>query len=78
MTGLWLKGLPPLEPTNIVEPEWLITPSGKRMSKTHWNTPHNGHARSVTYQGIADAMAEQWGGEYNRSATRKIKQLELF
>ena len=64
MTGLWLKNLPLIKPTNIVEPEWMIAPSGKRMSKIHW---YNGGSkksvriRSITYQGIADAMAEQWG-----------------
>ena len=65
MTGIWLKGLPPLEPTNIVEPEWIISPFGKRHSKTHWqnpstNNPDNARLRSKTYPGIAKAMAEQW------------------
>ena len=66
MTGLWLKNLPLLQPTKMVEPEWVIPPSGKRMSKTHannpsTNNPENAKLRSRTYQGIADAMAEQWG-----------------
>lgn len=65
-TGLWLKNLPLLKPTNIVEPIWMTTNSGKRMSKTHWycsstNNPENAKTRSRTYQGIADAMASQWG-----------------
>ncbi len=65
MTGLWLKNLPLIIPTKIVEPEWIIPPSGKRMSKTHamnpsTNSPENSKLRSRTYQGIADAMAEQW------------------
>ena len=61
-TGLWLKNLPPLVPTNIVEPEYVIDKTrGKRYSKTHWGSSGNGHLRSKTYQGIADAMAEQWG-----------------
>jgi len=65
MTGLWLKGLPLLKPTKIVEPEWITSPSGKRHSKTHWknpstSNPENAKLRSTTYQGIADAMAEQW------------------
>lgn len=54
-TCLWLKGLPKLKPTNIV--------SGREQrihkmppSKDRWKL------RSITYQGIADAMAEQWGG----------------
>jgi hypothetical protein len=66
MTGLWIKNLPLLERTKIVEPEWIISPSGKRYSKTHWqnpstNNPENAKLRSRTYKGIAQAMAEQWG-----------------
>ena len=67
MTGLWLKNLPLIKPTNIVEPEWVIMKtSGKRMSRTHYNSSSTGRPdmaklRSLTYQGIADAMAEQWG-----------------
>lgn len=68
MTGLWLKNLPLLKPTKIVEPEWVYpkSGSGKRMSKTHannpsTNNPSNSMLRSKTYQGIADAMADQWG-----------------
>lgn len=62
-TCLWLKNLPPLEPTNVlVKPAsgvWANqTPSGQNKlgpSKDRWKL------RSITYQGIADAMAEQWG-----------------
>ena len=65
MTGLWLKNLPPLRPTKIVTPEWVIAPSGKRVSKWHWNStstnnPENAKFRSKTFEGIAAAMAEQW------------------
>ena len=65
-TGLWLKNLPLLKPTKIVEPEWTISLSGKRHSKTHWkhpstNNPQNSKLRSKTYIGIAKAMAKQWG-----------------
>ncbi len=67
MTGLWLKNLPLLKPTKKVNPEWVYTKSGsnKRMSKTHWNTPstnnsRNAQVRSITYLGIAKAMAAQW------------------
>jgi len=53
-TCLWLKGLPKLKPTNIVEGRenriWKMSPSKDRAKK-----------RSLTYQGIAGAMAEQWG-----------------
>lgn len=66
-TGLWLKNLPLLKPTNIVEPEWVTDSMGKkRYSKKAW-TPGGGSKeerskiRSKTYQGIANAMADQWG-----------------
>ncbi len=59
-TCLWLQGLPKLQPTNIVETrENRIHKKsalrGKGSSKTRQQD------RSRTYQGIADAMAEQWG-----------------
>jgi len=67
-TGLWLKNLPKLIPENIVEPEWVYpkSGSGKRMSKTHSNSPStynkkNSGLRSKTYLGIAKAIATQWG-----------------
>jgi len=53
-TCLWLKNLPKLKPTNIVkgrEQRVFKEPP----SKERWKN------RSRTYQGIADAMAEQWG-----------------
>ena len=70
-TCLWLKGLPNLVPTNIVSKgEVVISKSGNRMSKWYYETSKlplkNGiraKARSVTFQGIADAMAAQWGVE---------------
>ncbi len=54
-TCLWLKGLPKLTPTDIVEGREARV---HRMapSPTRWKD------RSRTYQGIADAMAAQWGG----------------
>lgn len=68
MTGFWLKNLPLLKPEMIVEPEWIYpkSGSGKRMSKIHaenssTNNPENAKLRSRTYQGIANAMANQWG-----------------
>ena len=70
-TCLWLKGLPLLQPTNIVSKgEVVISKSGNRMSKWYYETSKltlkNGvraKARSVTFEGIANAMAEQWGTE---------------
>jgi len=59
-TCLWLKNLPKLKPTNVVEHErkW----DGKRW-RTWVDTfsSYNSEARSRTFQGIANAMAEQWG-----------------
>lgn len=53
-TCLWLRGLPLLQPTNIVEGReqkvWKMPPSENR-----WKD------RSRTFKGIAEAMAEQWG-----------------
>jgi hypothetical protein len=53
-TCLWLKNLPKLTPTNIVE---------GREAKVHKMPPSKDRwkLRSLTYQGIADAMAKQWG-----------------
>lgn len=52
-TGLWLKNLPLLEPTNIVE--------GRKKRIHHWpDSKGRSKGRSRTFQGIADAMAEQW------------------
>lgn len=69
-TGLWLKNLPLLEYTNIVEPiaHWHggCRRGGKKMdgSRTPCKLPtalKYGKDRSITFNGIADAMAEQWG-----------------
>ena len=67
-TCLWLKGLPTLVPTNILQPtefqtngrpRWRnMTPSGQNNlgpSRDRWKI------RSKTYTGISDAMADQWG-----------------
>lgn len=75
-TCLWLKGLPKLIPTNIVDPgEFYISPDGKKYSCgasadmarddngkiLSWNDPRTAIIRSKTYPGIARAMADQWG-----------------
>lgn len=65
-TCLWLKNLPPLRPTSYVEPRMVNgkprwgnqTDSGQNKlgpSDDRWKE------RSKTYQGIAEAMARQWG-----------------
>ena len=66
-TCLWLKGLEPLKPTNIVEPEIIHYKNGKGTDNPwHMETinlpPHErAKGRSKTFPGIAKAMAEQWG-----------------
>ena len=78
-TCLWLKNLPKLEPTNIVEPDYMRNPDGsfkldkkgKRYSRIHYMSrslkgEERWKLRSLTYQGIADAMAEQWGATCTR------------
>lgn len=67
-TCLWLKGLDPLEPTDMVEPEPRKKfASGKSMPSWYaeaWHLPKEERARlrSKTFPGIAKAIAEQWGG----------------
>lgn len=62
-TCLWLKNLPNLVPTKIVSKgERKVYASGKSSPLWHANTGGgSGKTRSVTFQGIADAMADQWG-----------------
>lgn len=62
-TCLWLKGLPPLEPTTIL-------PGGRQARRANQTasgqnklgpSPDRWKLRSLTYPGIAQAMADQWG-----------------
>lgn len=75
LTALWLKNLPKLTPTNIVSKGERITfKSGKTMPKWYSDAvklspQERSTARSKTFQGIADAMAEQWGGHINKLST---------
>lgn len=62
-TCFWLKGLPPLQPTKIVGP-----PPKNKKERYKWQDvwtaspgPERERLRSRTYQGIANAMADQWG-----------------
>lgn len=81
-TCLWLRNLPKLQPTNIVEQgeydeygfsiggalRYATDENGKILS---WNDPRTAKERSKTFHGIAVAMAEQWGEclehEYSQS-----------
>ena len=60
-TCLWLHGLPKLKPTKEVELTYYTTPKGRRYTAGWYFTPRNSKARSKTFPGIADAMADQWG-----------------
>lgn len=55
-TCLWLKNLPKLKPTNVL--------TGVMNNHIHemWGGKNRGRERSITFDGIALAMAEQWGG----------------
>ena len=65
-TCLWLKNLPKLVPTNIVDRGKIwVTKDGKKRGGA-WTmclppSPDRWKIRSRTFQGIANAMAEQWG-----------------
>ena len=82
-TCLWLKNLPKLKPTNIVDAgEFYVSPKGRKFSVgssadmardesgkiLSWNDPRTGIIRSKTFLGIAKAMAEQWAGVNNEKA----------
>lgn len=67
-TCLWLKGLPKLQPTKIVEPKIIKCASGAIESNWHMETlplkpAERSKLRSKTFIGIAKAMAKQWGEE---------------
>ena len=65
-TCLWLKGLDILKPTTTEKPqgcksyawETMIDERGKTIS---WNSELSRRLRSKTFEGIAEAMAQQWG-----------------
>ena len=82
-TCLWLKNLPNLQPTNIVDKgeffEWTDKKTGKLKKQPLWyyqallkaKSPEERRTlRSKTFQGIADAMANQW--------TKDESQLKFF
>lgn len=67
-TCLWLKGLPKLEPTNVIKPTTHTTKSGK-VYDAWWfksslisNLEERAAFRSKTFEGVAKAMARQWAG----------------
>lgn len=62
-TCLWLRNLPVLQPTNIVGPPPKDREVRKSWARVHRESPSPDRwkRRSITLQGIADAMADQWG-----------------
>jgi hypothetical protein len=69
-TCLWLKGLPLLEHTDVVEPEYVTFKSGKRMAKWYVDAAklpkeERSTVRSKTFQGMATAMVDQWLNHIN-------------
>lgn len=66
-TCLWLKGVKPLEPTNIITEgivSWVSGGSKDRNGnarKTEATKFRDAKTRSKTFEGVAEAMAEQWG-----------------
>ena len=77
-TGLWLKNLPPLTPTRVVEAKWRWCSnqykSGPRKDGTRVacrlpgqkEMPMSARQRSKTFRGLAEAMADQWGVDKSR------------
>lgn len=63
-TLLWIKGLPLLEPTNIVEPQANCHEAGTWFMKGGKERQRN---RSKLCHGFAVAMAEQWAGAANEA-----------
>lgn len=67
-TGIWLRGLPKLNPSNIVEPVIIHCKSGANEPLWHMNTmflpkKERSKLRSRTFPGIAKAIATQWAGD---------------
>ena len=67
-TGLWLRGLPPLLPTNDVR-DLMAGLSPAERNRIHYASPgpDRGKVRSAAYSGIAAAMADQWGSITGRA-----------
>jgi hypothetical protein len=76
-TCLWIKGLPLLKATKVVEPGEIMDGGYSVGASAHyatdengkiipWNDPRTAKIRSKTFPGIAKAIAEQWAGNNNR------------
>jgi site-specific DNA-cytosine methylase len=60
-TCLWVRGLPLLAPTDVVESNGPWVGGEPGLLRSSGGAHRNPHERSRTFQGIANAMAEQWG-----------------
>jgi len=60
-TCLWLKNLPKLKPTNNVKDEMLKLPKTQQQRTFYVPIKDRAKNRSITFEGIAQAMVEQWG-----------------
>ena len=73
-TGLYLRGLPPLQPTNRLTPPKRAEDAARHAewSMIHFASPgpHRARLRSRTFPGIATAMAQQWGGDATTQTER--------
>ena len=69
-TCLWLRGLPELQPTNLVKPTgcWTVSGGGNtcRIRLKGNGGAKSAKERAKTFPGIAKAMAEQWGVKANK------------
>lgn len=65
-TWLWLRGVPPLMATVTVPnaTPWVQSNTGwrRRQGLPHYGEARNWKDRARTFQGVADAFADQWGG----------------
>lgn len=72
-TGLWLKNLPPLKETNNVY-DHMMTLDVRQRNRIHWLGSGKSKERSKTYEGIAQAIAEQWC----QANMKEVEKSELF
>lgn len=73
-TGFYLKGLPPLTPTKKLTPPKAGTQEHRDWSAIHLASPGPERAafRSKTFDGIANAMADQWGAHAMHALLRRL------
>ena len=77
-TCLWLRNLPLLQETKNVKKPMMLLPKRER-ERLHYLSPSEDRwkLRSTTYQGIADAMAMQWGGQTLEAFVKEFDEEEL-